>query len=87
MHYDIRTATIGGLFKAPKLENVEDDQEVRNFIYSTIVFMPSTNDVKIQAEVTSRFFTRYWGMKTLDRQHIVSNYTPLVRVASNPNPQ
>lgn len=67
--------------KFSKLENVEDDQEVRNLIYNRLVFNPGTTDSELQREAMEAFGMRYPDMGIMDWKRIIEAYTPLVRKA------
>ena len=67
-----------------KLEYVEDDLDMRNLIYSRIVFNPATTDYELQHEVMEQYGERYPDMKIMDWARIVADYTPMVREAFQP---
>lgn len=65
-----------------KLENVEDDRDVRNLIYQRLLIAPETSDGDIQVEVMKAYAERYPDMQILDWMRIVRDYTPMVREAA-----
>jgi len=65
-----------------KLTSVEDDQDVRNLIFSRLQLKPDTKDHELQIEVMKLFGERYPDMGIMDWQRIVEAYTPLVREAA-----
>ena len=67
--------------KFSKLENVEDDQEVRNLIYNRLILNPGTTDSELQREAMEAFGMRYPDMGIMDWKRIIEAYTPLVRKA------
>lgn len=72
------------MLKYTKLENVEDDQEVRNLIFNRLQMDADTDDMQLQCEVTELFGERYPDMGLNDWRHIIEAYTPMVRNASKP---
>ena len=62
-----------------KLENVEDDQEVRNRIFGRLHINPDTTDAELQMEVLELYGMRYPDMSINDWRHIIEDYTPMVR--------
>ena len=69
-------------FGVRKLENIEDDRDVRNLIFNRLQFAPDTLDDDLQIEVMKEFGERYPDMQILDWREIVKAYTPLVRAAA-----
>ena len=69
---------------APKLNNVEDDQDVRNLIFTRLQLDDTTSDLQLQREVIELFGERYSGMTLNDWRHIIEDYTPMVRRAAQP---
>ena len=67
---------------APRLADVEDDQEVRNLIFNRLQLDDSTSDLQLQREVIEVFGERYPGMTANDWRHIIEDYTPMIRNAS-----
>ena len=67
---------------APRLADVEDDQEVRNLIFNRLQLDDSTSDLQLQREVIEVFGERYPGMSVNDWRHIIEDYTPMIRNAS-----
>ena len=65
-----------------KLENVEDDQDVRNLIFNRLQLDNTTSDLQLQREVIEVFGERYGGMTPNDWHHIIEDYTPMIREAS-----
>ena len=65
-----------------KLENVEDDRDVRNLIYQRLLIAPETSDGDIQVEVMKMYAERYPDMQILDWMRIIRDYTPMVREAA-----
>ena len=72
----------GGLVASfRKLENVEDDRDVRNLIFN-LLHMDSTISVgQLQIEVQKVYGERYPGMSPKEWRHIIEAYTPMVRGA------
>ena len=70
-----------------KLDNVEDDQEVRNLIFNRLQMDETTSDPQLQREVVELFGMRYPDMTLNDWRHIIEAYTPLVRAAVKPKAQ
>ena len=67
-----------------KLQNVEDDREVRNLIFNRLHMDSTTSDYDLQREVMEVFGERYGGMKPKDWAHIIEAYTSQVRGAFLP---
>ena len=65
-----------------KLKNIEDDKEVRNFIFNLLHMDAGITDLQIQREIISKFGEKYGGMKPNDWRHIIEAYTPMVRDAA-----
>ncbi len=63
------------------LANVEDDNDVRNLIYTRLTMDSTTPDSDLQYEVIEQFGTRYPDMSINDWRHIIENYTKMVREA------
>ena len=69
-------------YLCPKLERVEEDQEVRNLIFNRLQLDPDTSDEDLQVEVMKEFGERYPAMHILDWRNIILSYTPMVREAA-----
>ena len=67
---------------AAKLDNVEDDSDVRNLIFNRLQLDDNTTDLQLQREVIEIFGDRYPGMTMNDWRHIIEDYTPMVRNAN-----
>ena len=65
-----------------KLENVDDDPEVRNLIFNRMQLDDTVSDYELQREVMEKFGERYGGMKPMDWSRIIGAYTPMIRNAS-----
>ena len=63
------------------LANVENDNDVRNLIYTRLTMDSTTPDSDLQYEVIEQFGTRYPDMSLNDWRHIIENYTRMVREA------
>jgi type I restriction enzyme R subunit len=64
-----------------KLENVEDDCDVRNLIFNRLHMDVSISDGELQREVIELYGERYPDMLLNDWRHIIEAYTPMVREA------
>ena len=70
----------GGLLSSfRKLENVEDDQDVRNLIFNLLHMDSNISDGQLQIEVQKAYGERYSCMSQNDWRHIIEEYTPMVR--------
>ena len=67
-----------------KLDNVEDDDNVRNLIFNRLTMNADTTDYELKREVMEEYGQRYPDMKDQDWQRIIADYTPMVREASKP---
>ncbi|MBR7054588.1 MAG: hypothetical protein IKI26_07505, partial [Prevotella sp.] len=67
-----------------KLENVEDDHDVRNLIYKRLHLDVTVSNADLQREVIEQYGERYPDMSLNDWRHIIEDYTPLVREAAQP---
>ena len=67
-----------------KLENVEDDHDVRNLIFNRLHMNVSISDGELQREVIEFYGERYPDMSLNDWRHIIEAYTPMVREATQP---
>ena len=65
-----------------KLDNVENDDDVRNLIFNRLTMNADTNDYELKREVMEEYGQRYPDMKDQDWQRIIADYTPMVREAS-----
>ena len=72
----------GGLVASfRKLENIEEDQDVRNLIFNLLHMDSNISDGEIQIEVQKAYGERYSSMSQNDWRHIIEAYTPMVRDA------
>lgn len=62
-----------------RLENVEDDHDVRNLIFNRLHMDVSISDGELQSEVIELYGERYSDMSLNDWRHIIENYTLMVR--------
>jgi type I restriction enzyme R subunit len=67
-----------------KLDNVENDDDVRNLIFNRLTMNADTSDYELKREVMEEYGQRYPDMKGQDWQRIIADYTPMVREASKP---
>ena len=67
-----------------KLDNVENDDDVRNLIFNRLTMNADTTDYELKREVMEEYGQRYPDMKDQDWQRIIADYTPMVREASKP---
>ena len=67
-----------------KLENVEDDRDVRNLIFNLLHIDADISDAKLQSEIIGLYGERYPDMSLNDWRHVIEAYTPMVRDASRP---
>ena len=76
----------GGLMSSfRKLNNVEDDKDVRNLIFDRLHLDSNVSDGELQIEVQKTFGERYPGMSPNDWRHVIEAYTPMVKEASQLN--
>ena len=68
-----------------KLENVEDDRDVRNLIYNRLHMDADISDGELQREVIELYGERYPDMLLNDWRHVIEAYTPMVREMVRPN--
>ncbi len=68
-----------------KLENVEDDRDVRNLIYNRLHMDADISDGELQREVIELYGERYPDMLLNDWRHIIEAYTLMVREMVRPN--
>ena len=72
----------GGLVASfRKLENIEEDQDVRNLIFNLLHMDSNISDGQIQIEVQKAYGERYSSMSQNDWRHVIEAYTPMVRDA------
>jgi type I restriction enzyme R subunit len=64
-----------------KLENVEDDRDVRNLIFNRLHMDANISDMELQREVIEQYGERYPDMSQNDWRHIIEDYTLMVREA------
>lgn len=62
-----------------KLENVEDDHDVRNLIFNRLHMDADISDGELQRETIELYGERYPDMSLNDWRHIIEAYTPMVR--------
>ena len=62
-----------------KLENIEDDRDVRNLIYTYIQMDANMSDGELQREAIEKYGYRYPDMSLNDWRHIIEDYTPMIR--------
>ncbi len=74
-------------FGIRKLENIEDDRDVRNLIYQRLQMDATISDANLQRETMEQYGERYPDMSPNEWRHVVEAYTPMVRKASKPNAQ
>ena len=65
-----------------KLANVEDDRDIRNLVYNRLIMNADTSDYELQREVMEVFGERYPDMRIIDWQHVIADYTPMIREAA-----
>ena len=71
-------------FGVRKLENIEDDRDVRNLIYQRIQMDASISDDNLRREAIELYGERYPDMSPNEWRHVVESYTPTVREAAQP---
>ena len=71
----------GLLLSYKKLENVEDDRDVRNLIFDRLHMDGSISNGELQIEVQKKYGERYPGMSNNDWRHIIEAYTPMIKFA------
>lgn len=71
------------VFRTRKLETIDDDKEVRDFVFNLLHMNDGISDFQIQRELTERFGEEYPGMTLNDWRHIIEDYTSMVREAMN----
>ena len=65
----------------PVLDNVENDQDVRNLIFDMLHMNREVSDLEIQREVIEHYGERYPGMSLNDWRHIIEDYSSMIREA------
>ena len=69
------------LVKPRKLENIEDDRDVRNLIFNRLHMDADISNGELQRETIELYGERYSDMSPNDWRHIIEAYTPMVREA------
>ena len=67
------------VYRKRKLNNVEDDKDVRNLVFDLIHMDDTISDLTIQSKVIEEYGNRYPSMLPNDWRHIIEDYTPMVR--------
>lgn len=67
------------VYRKRKLNNVEDDKDVRNLVFDLIHMDDTISDLTIQSKVIEEYGNRYPSMQPNDWRHIIEDYTPMVR--------
>lgn len=62
-----------------KLENIEDDRDVRNLIYQRIQMDATTSEDDLRREVIELYGMRYPDMSLNDWRHIIDAYIPMIK--------
>ena len=62
-----------------KLENIEDDRDVRYLIYNLLHMNDKIDDMELQKQVEAKFNERYPDMTHNDWRRIIADYTSMVR--------
>lgn len=70
-----------------KLENIEDDRDVRNLIYQRLQMDATISDDDLRREAIELYGERYPDMSPNEWRHVVEAYTPMVREAAMPKAQ
>ena len=65
-----------------KLENIEDDRDVRNLIYQRLLMNPNISDADLQSEAIELYGERYPDMSLNEWRRVVVAYTPMIRAAA-----
>ena len=65
-----------------KLHRVEDDKDVRNYIFDRLQMDSSLSDMQIASEVVAKFGEKYGGMTANNWRHIIEDYTSMIRFAN-----
>ena len=71
-------------FGVRKLENIEDDRDVRNLIYQRLQMDATISDDNLRREAIELYGERYPDMSPNEWRHVVEAYTPMVREAAKP---
>lgn len=71
-------------FGVRKLENIEDDSDIRNLIYQRLQMDAAISDEDLRREAIELYGERYPDMSPNDWRHVVEAYTPMVREAAQP---
>ena len=71
-------------FGVRKLENIEDDSDIRNLIYQRLQMDTAISDEDLRREAIELYGERYPDMSPNDWRHVVEAYTPMVREAAQP---
>ena len=71
-------------FGIRKLENIEDDRDVRNLIYQRLQMDTTISDDELRREAIELFGERYPDMSLNEWRHIIETYTPMVRESARP---
>ena len=74
-------------FGVRKLENIEDDRDVRNLIYQRLHMDATISDDDLRREAIELYGERYPDMSPNEWRHVVEAYTPMVREAAQPKTQ
>ena len=69
------------LVKPRKLENIDDDRDVRNLIFNRLHMDADISNGELQRETIELYGERYSDMSPNDWRHIIEAYTPMVREA------
>ena len=69
-------------FGIRKLENIEDDRDVRNLIYQRLQIDATISDDDLRREAIELYGERYPDMSLNEWRHVVEAYTPMVREAA-----
>jgi type I restriction enzyme R subunit len=67
-----------------KLENIEDDQDVRNLIINRIYMDINISEGELRREVLEKYGHRYPDMSLNEWRHIIEAYIPMVKEAAQP---
>ena len=71
-------------FGIRKLENIEDDRDVRNLIYQRIQVDMTISDAALQREAMELYGERYPDMSLNEWRHVIGTYTQMVRESTKP---
>ena len=67
-----------------RLDNVEDDRDVRNLIFNRIHMDINIGEGELRREVLEKYGHRYPDMSLNDWRHIIEAYIPMVKEAAQP---